>query len=74
MAKYSPTPVSIRTSQLRARLAEYLRLVKYDNTILEVRDLDGIGVRAYIVPAEWYEKWLLLEWEGDGKDDGESPD
>ena len=70
MKKYSTAPVSIRTSQLRARLAEYLKLVKYDGAILEVLDLDGVGVRAYIVPAERYKEWLLLEWERDG--DGES--
>ena len=73
MKKYSPTPVSIRTSQLRAGLAAYLALVQYDDTIFEVRAADGRGVRAYIVPAERYEEWLLLEWERDN-DDGESPD
>ncbi|MFH1634307.1 MAG: hypothetical protein ABIG63_09915 [Chloroflexota bacterium] len=71
MKKYSPTPVSIRTSQLRARLSEYLKLVKYEDVILEVLDLDGRSVRAYIVPRERYEEWLLLEWE---KDNQESED
>ena len=72
MKKYSPTPVPIRTSQLRSGLAAYLVLVQYDNTIFEVRAADGRGVRAYIVPAAMYEEWLLLEWERNS--DGESPD